>query len=1134
MKLSLMFLLIGILQVSASVHAQNGKLNVQVENMQLSDLLWQLQEESGVVFIYQTDDLVDVKNISLETTDASITEILDEILEDTDLDYTLDNKVVIIKKKDVVPEIEKPVQEQKKVKIKGVVYTDKGEPAAFCNVVDLKNNVGTVTDENGVYEIEVSGMGAVITVSYIGYKRQDIFITEKTEYNIILVSEDFNIDEVVVTGYQTLSRERAAGSFGKINNEDLQKRSNFNVLESIEGQVAGMLTDANGDITIRGRSTINAEREPLIVVDGFPIERSIESINPNDIENITVLKDASAASIWGVRAANGVIVITTKRAKSGKKKLSVDFSSSVSVSAANDLHDLPFAPTSSFIEYEKFRADNGLVIDGTLIKSAHTQFIDAYRADPSKYDELYNTLTKNDAYKEFEDLFMRPQVKQQYSLAVSGSGEKSSHRASISYDNVGSQFKNNNTERLVADMFNSFNLTKKLKVDFGLNYAMNNSWNNGMSFYDLESLPRYQRILDDNGEYVIQPRGYAQFEKDRLIAAGAPYNWDYNLMQEFENKNNSFRDNSVSAIAKINYAITSKLSAQLGYQYESRNIKRTSIANENTYHVRNLVNNSTALQNDGEYKNGVPKGAIYSETNQKRFSQTFRGLLNYSGTIVNEKHYLAAVAGMEVREVKNESSSLQKYGYDAQSLQYASVNYADRYRTIDGGSQFLSDGTKFDHKLDRFVSYFGNLGYTYNEKYSINTSARLDKTNLFGKSDKYKHVWLWSVGGSWHAHKEDFFNLPFHTFTLRATYGLNGNVDTNTSPLMTAEITTSMNTHHQLAYIKNPANPLLRWEKTAIANFGLDFSLFKGRLSSSVEYYNKYSSDLLGNAALNATYGFSRAYINYASMKNQGFDVRISGLVIDKAFRWNLTLNYSTNKNEVRKVEVPLNTVNSYLQVAPRKGKPIDYLYSYRWAGLSNEGAPQVYDQDGNIVNHQVELVDPKALRYEGVTTPKHYGSFISDMNYKSWSLSMKFTYKFGHKFRVPSIKYANISDQAAYIHEDWDKRWQKAGDENSTHIPAAATIPGLKRYDEYHTKSSINVQSAASIRFNELLLSYRLPKKMLKFGANADVTLGLQMKNLALINFNDADLDPEYHSTGYGINFRPRPEYSFVLRASF
>ncbi|MCG8410039.1 MAG: SusC/RagA family TonB-linked outer membrane protein [Bacteroidales bacterium] len=1120
------------LLAKANMSLPDIKVSINVQNQTIDKILWKLHEKYDIVFAYKTKDTKGIKPITLNVESEPITNVLDILLNNTNLEYKFDKDVILIVKK----KAPKKNQQKKKITIKGFVYSNEGEPVPFCNVVERKTNKGVVSGEDGAYELETSGLGAIVTFSFVGFKTQEIFVTEEEELNVILISEDFDIEEVVVTGYQTISRERASGSFGKIKQDAIQSKRSFNIVESIEGQVTGMLTSAKGELTIRGQSTIHADKTPLIVVDGFPIKRSIESINPNDIKDITILKDASAASIWGVRAANGVIVITTKRGRNIEKPISVDFSSSVSVASNPDLNDLPFASVQSFIEYEKHRVDNNFIHESVKIKIAQNQFITEYKKDKSKYNILKQTLGKYNSYKEFEDLFMRPEVKQQYSLAINGKGEKSLHRASFSYDNRGSVFNGRNTERFVTDLFESMNFTEKFKVNVGLNYVINNSLNNGVDYSDLLELPRYQRIIDSEGGYVTQPKGYSQADKDRLIAAGAPYNWDYNLKKEFDNKNNNSASKNITTTLNLQYDISSKLHAKLGYQYEAGHTKSTNLYNENTYFVRDLVNNSIDIAKN---ELNVPKGEIYSERNLKTYSQTLRGLLNYSGNIVNDDHYLAGVAGLEVREVGSNFSSMREYGYNSQALISTPANYEDKYTNVNGNTVSLPMGTEFKQPLNRFVSYFGNVGYTFKDKYSFSSSARLDRTNLFGKSDKYKNVWLWSVGGSWQIHKEKFFNTNlFNTLTLKATYGLNGNVDTSTSPFLTAKFGTCSTTNQLFAYIKNPANPNLRWEKTAVTNFGVDFSMLNNRLYASIEYYNKYSTDVLGKSATNSTYGFPQVYLNYASIKNSGLELRITGKILTKALKWNVTLNYSTNKNEVKEVDTPRNTAEDYLSqiVNPIVGKPLDYLYSYRWAGLSSIGTPRAYGLNNQIVDYGTDLIDPSVLIYEGTKSPKHFGSFINNFEYKSWSLSAKFIYKFGHKFRVPVIGYKNITESSAFIHEDWNNRWKKAGDENQTDVPAAPKdgVSSLDKYDEFYKNANINVESASHIRFKELLITYKLPRKILNIKNNSDIRLGIQVRNLALIKFNKSGIDPEYYTRTNHIQFAPKPEFSLTLRASF
>lgn len=607
-------------------------------------------------------------------------------------------------------------------------------------------------------------------------------------------------------------------------------------------------------------------------------------------------------------------------------------------------------------------------------------------------------------------------------------------------------------------------------------------------------------------------------------------------MQEFNNKENEVSGNNINAIAGLHYKIINGLSVIAGYQYESGNSISTNLFNEQTYYVRNLINYSTSINNN-VITIGIPKGSIFKENIGRFNSHTLRGQLRFDNDFGGDKHSVAALAGTEVREVGNKISSQTKYGYNPQSLQFARVNYTSTYTDIRGAQKLIPDETIFLDNLNRFVSLFSNVGYTYNDKYTVNASARLDKTNLFGSSNKYRNVWLWSAGASWQIHKERFFNSPIiNSLILRSTYGINGNVDRSTSPFLIANVATDFQTNQPFAYVSNPENPLLRWEKTTVTNLGIDFRMWKNRLKGSLEFYNRLSSDLLGNSTINGTYGFNSAFINYASMRNTGTDLRLSGLLIDKAFKWNTTLNYSFNKNEVKKVDFPQNTVGAYLQSIPQAGKPLDYLFSYEWAGLSASGAPQVFDDNKDAVTYTTEITNPVALVYEGTAVPPHYGALINEFSYKGFSVLMNFTFKMGHKFRIPVIQYAPLFDYATQVHKDWDSRWKQPGDEHTTNTPAAPhSFTGLNIYDQYTKYANINVATASHIRFRELLINYALPSNMFSSNKVADASIGLQVRNLAVYKLNKEKLDPEFLTQDRNtISLPPQPEFSLFIRINY
>ena len=1130
------------------VHSQNTKVFIDMDKtISISEVLELLKTQTDYKLIYVPEQLINAPSISVKKGFVEISTLLKSALLPIKCNYILSDNTIIIRK-DI----------QSSFTISGQVFDSKGQPLPGITVYTSSSSPddfdsgngsdfvlrGSITDFEGVYKLEVD-IGDYLIARGLNYKQFVTTIDSVVEkYNIVLEEKVNQLDEVVLSGYQRLSKERSAGSFVKADESDIGKRNDFDVINSIETLLPGVLVsdapDGTRQISIRGTSTFNADTRPLVVVDGFPITRDIETINQNDVKSVTVLKDASAASIWGVRAANGVIVIETKRnSNRTKSKLDIDFKQVTSIATKPDFNGLPVAPTSSFIEFERYKAENGLVLflPGVL-RNSLSPVTDAIINNPSQADQIIANIPSNlNSRHEFDNLFRHSGISTQYGINISGQGVNSNHKASFSYDKLETEFIGNDTERFVGDLYESFWITPKFKVDLGLNYVVGKEKNNGMGYDDLRFLLPYQKIVGDSGQLVAQPFGYYQEDKDNFVNRGLPYDWDYNLLREKRNKDNKINSSIITSTVRLQYDLSKALSVEAGYMYELGKIKGTNLYDENTYFTRDIVNRNATDNGLGtDFTLNIPKGAILEQNYEDFYSHTLRGILHYDDNIINDDHFFSAILGGEIRETGLDQSEKATYGYSPETLQSIGLNNMGSFADLRGVQTVITDNPTFTSNKNRFVSYFFNVGYTYKDKYSLNGSYRLDKTNLLGNAADFRDVGLWSVGASWQIHKE-LDSDQINRLLLRASYGLNGNIDRSTSPFLIANISTSSTTNQQFASISNPANPLLQWERTAVTNMGLDFAFFGNRLSGTVEYYKRVSTDLLGNSQVNGTYGFDSAFINFGSMENVGVETSMTGVIFNKGFNWKSTINFSTNKNEVTKVDLPQESVNVYLNgVVPIVGNPLNYLYSLSWAGLSTEGSPQVLDENGDVVDYNTQIGDVAALNYEGTTTPKYYGSFLNEFNYKNFSLLTNFSYTMGHKFRIPTIQYEKlIGNSETLLHKDWDKRWQQPGDEDLTDVPSAPTdVLGLATYDSYVKNSNNKIASASTIRFRELLFSYSIPKPIF----NSTISLGLQVRNLAVVNFNKADLDPDYlyvDNSSLSIrSFTPPTEYSVSIKANF
>ncbi|GAA4234641.1 SusC/RagA family TonB-linked outer membrane protein [Postechiella marina] len=1133
---------------SRASFSQNVKINIdRDQKISVIDVFELIKKETDYRFVYKTEDFKNAPKVELNKGTITAHNLLTKSLSYGNYTYELTvGKTIVLKH---ITSVNKNNYQQL---IKGNITDVNGAPLVGANIIatNSKGEIlrGASSNFDGDYKISAS-KGDILKFSYVGFIPQEITVTNQQELNVILKENANKLDEVILnTGYQKISKERATGSFEQLNEKTLSIKTSQSIFDKIEGEVSGVLFDAEDGATIRGISTINSVNDPLVVVDGFPIEQGIETINPNDVETITVLKDAAAASIWGIRAANGVIVIITKKGTKNAKP-AVSYSTSFSITNQLDLHEQPYATTESFLEFEKHMADNSWRnLPNAFNSSNISKGLETYLSlnegliTNTEADAIINNLKNIDSRDQFEDLFIANQTWLQHNLSINGGGENSSYRASLMYNqnkNNGS-FKNNDGDQIVANISNQINISPKFTFTGRVNYSQSKSKLNGLSLSNAIGLDQYQNIIDSNGERLTQSQGfYQEFKDARSVENGYPYNWDYNLLQEFENKNNSSKSSQIRLQAALNYKITNHLSLEGRYQYEKGITENRNLYNENTFQVRNLVNTYTTNTGaNGALVSAIPEGSMLDLNTYNSESQSGRLQLNYNQSFKNNLHNINVIGGYEVRKVLSDSNGNRLYGYDDQSLNFASnLNFADRFPTVYffGENQIPNYATITENE-NRFISYYGNFAYTYDKKYTLTGSTRLDDANLFGASDKYKNIPLYSIGGKWAIHNEDFFsNKTINYLSLRATYGSNGNVNNTTSPFVQAGISTDPFTGDEYAFISNVKNPELRLEKVYVTNLGLDFGMFNNRLSGSIEYYKRRSEDLLSNVIFPSILGFNSALINAGEMENKGIDVSLKGLVINKKdFKYNTTLNLGYNKNTVTEVDVPENTPFAYTILrSPLKDKPLRYLYSYQFEGLNEEGDPLFLNEEGELVNRDIDVVE--ALKYEGTTTPKVYGGWVNQFSYKGLTLRALTSFKFGHVFRNTNfMDYASLPNAFGgnhYIHKDFENRWQTPGDELTTdipRIPTTRTDATLDTYQTYYKYGSQHVDDASHIRLREVVLGYQLNDKITNLAGFKRLSISLQATNLALINFNKWDVDPE------SLIFKIRPTFTLSLNANF
>lgn len=1184
-----------LLLTSLTANAQGKKVTINAKDMALTTALRQVEQQSGYYKINYPSTEVQRYKVTADVKNATAPEAVKTLLKGLPFESTVNGQFIQIKQS-----FRAATNDQRKA-VHGKLLDADGEPLIGATVMVEGTNIGTVTDIDGNYVLEGVDENQTLTYSYIGKRSMQRKAGSK---NAVIILEDENsmLEDVIVTGYQTISKERAAGSYDIVKGDEISKKflTANSVIDGLEGLTTGLAVSHNKGVDkyiVRGITSINSERSPLFVVDGVPMEASLveEMVNSNDIANITILKDATATSIWGSQAANGVIVISTKKG-SNDSRVRVSYNGSITSYGMPDYDYYNYMDGETFMKnaqemfdvYSEIYPYNYVSRStmGTLMPvSSHTQTPVVWPHELLMYQYKNGEISKEerdgglaqliaqDGRGQFEDTFMSNKFFTQHNVNVSGGNEKSKYYLSLGYKGERGSYKDW-TNRININAYQDYQITPWLKWDITLNTTFNNkhahlnpfsesgstgigermfvenSYNEFCSSIEdfIYSGMPYHILRDANGWIDQSP--YVMSKEQRASTEGMTgIDMSFYPVNDFYKSVNSTHSNNLRLNTGITLNILNGLRYEGRFQYSRINKKIETYRPEENYYVRF---EKAALYNPSTEKFRTPEtGGNFGVSNSVATDWTLRNQLVYDNSLKGGLHQITGLLGTEVRSYVQTSFNNYIRGYDIQTMKavdYNSYALSSGFIMPVGIGSYVSSVRSQTYaqseSAKKYFSLYANAAYTYMNRYTVNASMRIDQSNLFGSDPNNQYKPIWSVGGAWRLSDETFMkNVNWiDELRVRASFGFAGN-----SPKPGTggkyDILGAINDSRYPGpgyRIVTPANKKLTWEKTKTINMGFDISALSNRISLSFDYYNKYTTDLIGTLKLNPTTGWLSTTGNLGEMRNKGIEAALNTHNLKtRYFNWHTTLTLSYNENKIEKLDVTdaRTLATDMVNGGYIEGYPMGALFSYRYAGLDADGYPQAYDKDGNIVTKaDISKLDTEDVVYSGSIIPIVTGGLTNKLSYKNLELSFMFAYSFGGKMRKDADYY--IGRVGSALKKGLADRWRKAGDEQFTDIPVYMPSQDANFKTSVFMCADNRVVDASYIKLRDISINYTFPNSWAhKIYAN-HIVATIQVGNLLLIPFNHEGIDPEYYSLNYPSSSNRftkfGPSYSFGLSINF
>ena len=1026
--LFLNLLCFGPLSLPISAQELSGaKVTLSMRDASVEDFANEVAKQTGLSIKFTDKDVKAFKGITLDVRDQSVSSLLLNLSNQFPLSYNIEGNTITFAKKDVT---------QRKGSIRGQVTDVNGDPLVGAIIRVDGINGGFVTDINGEYEVKTDKKEVHLTVAYIGYKSVNKNVKNGATANITLHEDSKEMQEVVVTGYQTKNKNSFTGAQVAVTRDQLMNVGTKNVLKSIASFVPGMvISDDNlkgadpnsvAEINIRGRATFDGQANtPVFVVDGAQVTAEyVYDMDMNDIETVTVLKDASASALYGAKASAGVIVITTKTLKGGKLKL--NYSGTVRLSTP-DLHDYNLLNASEKLEYERLA---GLFTDTSPSRQ--------YTLDQD-YARIFNNI-QSGVETDWLSKPLRNAFSQSHSLSVDGGDERAKYNLGVRYGKDAGVMKGSDRSRLSTNFRLSYNVSGKFFVSNSstISSVTNNESPYG-DFSDWAKMNPYENPYDSDGKLRVSL---------------------------YHDLANPLYDASLGSYTNTNaFDFLNTTSIQLWFGEKVR-LDGDFTINRNKQNRRSFT--SPLAYSEIRSKSADQRGSLSDNTVN---TTTLQGklMLSYNNYFF-KKLFLTAMGGSSVESTSSDAATYRSIGY-----------YSDKLGHPAFATSYDSSRPSGSDTQTRGVGVFVNANTIWDNKYFLDLIYRYEGSSRFGKNQRFAP--FWSVGGGWNIHNEKFMKgTPVQLLKLRASVGYLGNINFNPYQALT---TYSYNSSY--FYGKGTGatpitigNPDLKWERTLSTNIGLDFTAFRGRVDLSADYYIKNTDNLLLDITKAPSVGVTTSRENIGEVQNKGFELRLRTIPIqNKDWQWSLGLTYALNKNKIKKISNSLREQNEKNQsdngVAPlpiyEEGQSLTALKVVPSAGIDPSTGQEIFIKRNGAYTFVYDTNDKVIF---GDTNPSGTGSVFSYLTYKRFALSCTFQYSFGGALYNETLATKVEGANPKYNADErvLNDRWKTPG-----------TVAKYKRIDDTATpyQTSRFVQRNNYLRMSSLSLSYEVPTNFIQ-----------------------------------------------------